>query len=277
MKTSWLHFFLPLITTLWVSSIIIPAAHSQCIEDQQLSLLHFKKSLVFNHSISTKLVSWNASNDCCSWVGVTCSRNGRVLGLDISSEHITAGISNSSSLFHLHYLQRVNLADNRLGRDSQSIPSAIGKLLNLRYLNLADSGYQGQIPIEISHLRRLVVLDLSSNQAYSLKPGIPNLHMLIHNLTQLRELYLDGVHISEQGSDWCRAVSSSLLNLSVLSMSSCDLSGPFHESLANLRSLSVIILDENNISALVPGFFANFSNLTILSLVYCGLQGTFPK
>ncbi|KAM5555179.1 hypothetical protein ABKV19_023194 [Rosa sericea] len=60
-------------------------------------------------------------------------------------------------------------------------------------------------------------------------------------------------------------------------MSWCDLSGPFLQSLAKLRSLSVIRLDENSISAPVPGFFANFSNLTVLSLTYCGLHGTFPK
>ncbi|XP_061999294.1 receptor-like protein 7 [Rosa rugosa] len=268
MKTL-LHFFLFLITH-WVS-IIIPAVHSQCIEDQQLSLLQFKKSIVFGYS--TKLISWNASTDCCSWVGVTCSRNGRVLGLDLSSEHISAGIDNSSSLFHLHYLQSLNLADNLLGNYSQSIPSAIGKLVNLRYLNLSLNHYSGQIPIEISRLRRLVVLDLSNR--YGLNLGRPNLHMLVHNLTELRELYLDGVQISEQGSQWCQAISSSVPNLRVLSMSHCDLSGPLHESFANLRSLSVIRLGGNSISA--PGFFANFSNLTVLSLPICGLQGTFPK
>ncbi|XP_061999317.1 receptor-like protein 7 [Rosa rugosa] len=276
MKTL-LHFFLFLIT-LWVS-IIIPAVHSQCIKDQQLSLLQFKKSLVFDASFhhSSKLISWNASTDCCSWVGVTCSRNGRVLGLDISSEGISAGIDNSSSLFHLHYLQSLNLADNRLGSNSQSIPSAIGNLLNLRYLNLSLNDYSGKIPIEISRLTRLVVVDFSDN-GDDLTLGSPNLHMLVQNFTELRELYLDGVQISEQGREWCRAISASLPNLRVLSMSLCDLSGPFLQSLAKLRSLSVIRLDRNNnISAPVPGFFANFSNLTVLSLGECGLHGTFPK
>ncbi|KAM5555054.1 receptor-like protein 7 [Rosa sericea] len=271
------NFFLFLIT-LWVS-IIIPAVHSQCIKDQQLSLLQFKKSLVFNDDYfhpSTKLISWNASTDCCSWVGVTCCRNGRVLGLDVSSEHISAGIDNASSLFHLHYLQSLNLADNRLGNYSQSIPSAIGDLLNLRYLNLSLNYYSGKIPIEISRLRRLVVLDISYNSP-DIKLGSPNLHMLVHNLTELRELFLDRIPISEQGSEWCQAISSSLPNLKVLSLSYCNLSGPLLESLAKLQSLSVITLEWNNIAAPVPGFFANFSNLTVLSLEGCEWHGTFPK
>ncbi|KAM5555041.1 receptor-like protein 7 [Rosa sericea] len=276
MKTL-LHFFLFLITV-WVS-IIIPAVHCQCIKDQQLLLLQFNKSLVFFGSFypSTKLISWNASTDCCSWGGVTCSRNGRVLGLDVSSEGIFDGIDNSSSLFHLHYLQSLNLAANQLGSIKESIPSAIGNLLNLRYLNLSHNYYSGQIPIEISRLRRLEVLDFSNFRHFAIpyNIGSPNLYMLVHNLT-LRELYLDGVQISEQGSEWCRAISS-LPNLRVLSMSSCNLSGPFLESLAKLQSLSVIRLDGNNISAPVPGFFANFSNLSVLSLQTCGLHGTFPK
>ncbi|XP_061999293.1 receptor-like protein 7 [Rosa rugosa] len=277
MKTL-LHFFLFLITLR--VSIIIPAVHSQCIKDQQQLLLQFNKSLVFFDSfhLSTKLISWNASTDCCSWVGVTCSRNGRVLGLDVSSEHIFDGIDNSSSLFHLHYLQSLNLADNQLGSIFESIPSAIGNLLNLRYLNLSLNYYSGQIPIEISRLRRLEVLDFSNFHHFAIpyKIGSPNLYMLVHNLTELRELYLDGVQISEQGSEWCRAISS-LPNLRVLSMSSCNLSGPLLESLAKLQSLSVIRLELNNISAPVPRFFANFSNLTVLSLYQCKLHGTFPK
>ncbi|KAM5560524.1 hypothetical protein ABKV19_021608 [Rosa sericea] len=263
----------------------MPLVHSKCIPDQQQSLLHFKSSLLFNSSLSSKLITWNSSTDCCSWVGITCSTNGCVLGLDLSIESISGGIDNSSSLFHLQNLQSLNLADNELGNGSQSIPSAVAQLMNLRYLNLSSNAYSGQIPIEISRLRRLAVLDISHNyfivdpyeHIYEYKLEISNLHKLVENLTELRELYLDDVQISAEGSEWCQAISSSLPNLRVLSLSYCNLSGPFHESLANLRSLSVIQLGGNNISAPVPAFFANFSNLTSLILYGCNLQGTFPK
>ncbi|KAJ8572937.1 hypothetical protein K7X08_009448 [Anisodus acutangulus] len=43
--------------------------------------------------------------------------------------------------------------------------------------------------------------------------------------------------------------------------------------LANLKFLSVIRLDENNLSAPFPEFFADFSNLTVLSLKSCNLIG----
>ncbi|KAL6278176.1 hypothetical protein ACE6H2_021777 [Prunus campanulata] len=303
MKALLQYFFLFFITAICVN--IIPAVRGQCIKNQQLSLLQLKKSLTFyNDSTgyspvsSTKVISWNSSRDCCSWVGVTCSTSGNVVGLDISSECITGGIDNSSSLFDLEHLQTLNMANNKLGSVDHSIPSAIGKLTDLRYLNLSKTDYSGQIPIEISSLTKLVVLDIS-NIYNSLK--IPNLGMLFQNLTELTELYLDDVDISAQGAQWCEAISSSLPNLRVLSMSGTSLSGPIDQSLAKLQSLSVIRLDFNDISGPIPAFFANFSNLTVLSLdfnsisapipeffanfsklsslslKYCQLQGTFPK
>lgn len=132
-------------------------------------------------------------------------------------------------------------------------------------------------PIGISHLTRLVALDLSS--AY-----VPHINMYFHlatlvqNLSELRELYLDGVLVLEEGSGWCQHLSASLPNLSVLSMKNCGLSGPLDSCLSNLpKSLSVIRLDGNMFSAPVPEFFADFKNLTSLSFASCKLNGKFPE
>ncbi|XP_062005632.1 receptor-like protein 7 [Rosa rugosa] len=250
---------------------LIAAVHSQqCTKDQQLTLLDFKNGLVFNSSLSSKLVSWNSRTDCCSWSGVTCSTNGTVVALDISRESISGGIDNSSSLFDLQHLQSLSLAFNNF--TGSQISTATGKLTSLRYLNLSSAGYAGQIPIEISLLAKLVILDIS-NQGLE----IQNLSLLVQNLTKLAELYLDNVNILSQRSDWSLAISSSLPNLKVLSLSNCHLAGPIDKSLAKLSSLSVIRLDFNKISSPIPGFIANFTNLTTLSLSSCGLQGTFPK
>ncbi|XP_070024652.1 receptor-like protein 32 [Nicotiana sylvestris] len=47
--------------------------------------------------------------------------------------------------------------------------------------------------------------------------------------------------------------------------------------LANLKFLSVIRLDVNNLSAPIPEFFLDFSNLTVLSLSSCNLIGEVPQ
>ncbi|PRQ44338.1 putative leucine-rich repeat-containing, plant-type, leucine-rich repeat domain, L [Rosa chinensis] len=273
MPTLFLHFFLFLFTTTVTN--LIPAVHSNCIEAQQQSLLHFKKSL---ESDSSNLITWNSSTDCCSWLGVNCSTNGSVVGLDLSREYISGSIDNSSSLFQLEHLQSLNLAENDF--NGSSIPSAIGKLANLRYLNLHEANFSGQILIELARLTRLKVLDLSSShlsEHVGLKLENPNLGMLIQNLTELTDLNLDFVSLSAEGSLWSQTISSSLPKLRVLTLHTCDLSGSIHESFARLDSLSTLVLDGNFISGPVPKFFANFSSLISLSLSGCDLYGAFPK
>ncbi|XP_056172673.1 receptor-like protein 35 [Syzygium oleosum] len=249
----------------------------QCLSDQKSLLLEFKNSLDFNASLSTKLIKWNQSND--SWDGVTCE-GGQVTGLDLSKEGITSGLSNSSSLFRFNYLRMLNLAFNNF--QSLEIPSGLGNLTNLVHLNLSNAGFAGQVPIGMSHLTRLVTLDVSLLYfpgLTSLKLENPNLKMLVGNLSELRELYLDGANVSATGNEWCNALSSSLPKLQVLSMMNCNLSGPIEScsSLVNLPFLSVIKLGNNNLSTTVPEFFARFHNLTTLHLSNCGLQGQFPQ
>nr|XP_023919906.1 receptor-like protein 9DC3 [Quercus suber] len=272
---SWL-FFIPRCSIFLSFCIFVVSDH--CLEDQKSLLLQFKNGLNFTTTLSTKLVHWNEASDCCSWEGVTCSK-GRVIGLNLTKESIYGELVNSSTLFSLQHLQDLSLAYNNFS--NSRIPAGFGNLMNLSYLNLSNAGFSGQLPIEISNLKRLVTLDLSTSSLLSfsmLKLENPNLAKLVQNLSEIKELYLDGVNISAPGNEWCQALSSSLPNLSVLSMSSCSLSGPLHSSFQELQSLSVILLHNNNFSAApVPEFFANFRNLTSLRLSSCGLNGQFPE
>ncbi|KAJ7950016.1 Leucine-rich-repeat receptor-like protein [Quillaja saponaria] len=256
-------------------SIEISVVCGSCLANQQSLLLQLRSNLAFSHQTSNKLVQWNPILDCCNWTGVTCNER-RVTGLDLSQESITGGIGNSSSLFSLQFLQKLNLAYNNF---NSKIPIGFYKLPNLQHLNLSNAGFMGQIPIEISQLTRLVTLDISTLSYLSesvLKLENPSLSMLVQNLTEITELYLDGVSISAPGNEWCPTISS-LPNLRVLSLSNCNLSGPFSSSLAKLRYLSVVRLNQNRLSAPVPEFFANFSSLTMLHLSSCGLTGIFPQ
>ncbi|KAM4090656.1 hypothetical protein ACJW30_09G078300 [Castanea mollissima] len=241
-------------------------------------VLQYKNSLNFTNTLSTKLVHWNEASDCCSWEGVTCSK-GHVIGLNLTKELIYGELVNSSTLFSLQHLQDLSLAYNNFS--NSRIPARFGNLINLSYSNLSNAGFSGQIPTEISNLKRLVTLVLSTSSLLSfsmLKLENPTLAKLVQNLAEIKELYLDGVNISAPGNEWCHALSSSLPNLSVLSMSNCSLSGPLHSSFQKLQSLSIILLHDNNFSTTpIPEFFANFRNLTSLRLSTCGLNGQFPE
>ncbi|XP_045832432.1 receptor-like protein 50 [Trifolium pratense] len=266
-------------------SIYITHVSPKCLEDQQSLLLQLKNNFTFLdkkplyspiiHQIisrSTKLKMWNKTTDCCNWSGVTCDNEGHAIGLDLSGEHIVGGFNNSSSLFSLQHLQKLDLSDNYF---NSSIPSGFSKLEKLTYLNLSMAGFVGRIPAVISQLTRLVTLDLSFI-SYSTKPQIPNLQKFIQNLTKIRKLYLDDISITSQGHEWSNALLP-LHDLQELSMYNCDLSGPLDSSLTKLENLSIIILDGNNFSSPIPKTFANFKNLTTLSLSDCGLIGTFPQ
>ncbi|KAK7339952.1 hypothetical protein VNO77_20642 [Canavalia gladiata] len=262
-------FFIPL--CFLNLSININIAAGQCLDHQQSLLLHMKHNLVINPTKSKKLVQWNQSSDCCQWNGVACYK-GRVIGLDLSEEFITGGLD--SNLFNLEYLQNLNLAYNDF---NSVIPPEFSKLKSLRYLNLSNAGFNGQIPNEITHLSKLATLDLSTSftSKHTLKLEKPNIGMLVSNLTEITELYLDGVKVSAAGKEWCYPLSL-LQKLEVLSMSSCNLSGPIDSSLSKIQSLSVIQLSLNNMSSQVPKSLANLSSLSVLQLSNCELIDVFP-
>ncbi|KAL2500461.1 receptor like protein 6 [Forsythia ovata] len=269
-----------LITSIFLITYIAPVcSQSRCLEDQKILLLKLKVEFRFDPLASRKLVIWNENEDedCCSWDGVECDDAGHVISLELDNESIYAGLENSTSLFSLQYLERLNLAFNNF--NNIQIPSRLYNFTNLTHLNLSETGFVGQIPVELSSMRRLVSLDLSNmytgNQPLKLEN--PDLKRLVQNLTELRELNLDGVVIATHGRNWSRILSSFLPNLRVLSLRQCYLSGPIDSSLSQLHSLEVLRLDLNNLSTTVPDFFVNFSKLTTLSLGGCSLRGLFPS
>jgi len=245
-------------------------------EDQQSLLIQLKNNLTFNPKGSTKLKMWNQSIACCNWSGVTCDSRGKVIGLDLSEEHIHGGFDSSSSLFSLNHLQKLNLAYNLF---ETVIPSGFSKLVMLNYLNFSHASFQGEIPIEISQLTNLITLHISGPKdaiKNVLTMKNQNLQKFVQNLTKIRQLYLEGITLTSEGPEWSNALLP-LRELQELSMYNCDLAGPLDSSLSRLKYLSVIILDRNNFSSPVPETFANFKNLTTLSLTSCGLTGTFPQ
>ncbi|XP_057808499.1 receptor-like protein 7 [Salvia miltiorrhiza] len=253
------------------SNLVVDLAFVSGESDKDL-LLEFRQNLVYDSSVSTKLSQWDESTDFCRWVGVECNGARRVSGLDLSEEPISDYIKINTSLLRLTHLQSLSLAQTSF--HFKQFPSGFGQLTELRHLNLSYSGFSGQIPSDLSNLTRLVCLDLST--APYLRLSLPNLRGLIHNYTRLKQLYLDGVNISANGSEWGSAISSSLPNLRVLGMSNSFLTGPFHPSLLNLRSLSEIHLDFNNFSSPFPDFFSDFPDLKVLSMSYCELSGVVP-
>ncbi|RZC63756.1 hypothetical protein C5167_025617 [Papaver somniferum] len=275
-----------LLFTLIFSNSFDSCAQGKCLNDQKALLLQLNQSLISVYRdpdhpfiFSSKRDSWRLNTDCCSWDGIGCDSSGRVISLDLSGEHLVGGLNSTSSLFSLQNLERLSLADNHFEVTSAPIPSGLDQLPNLNYLNMSESGFIGQIPIDISRLTSLVILDLSSvyyTQELHLIIKDPDLETLTRNLTGLRQLLLDSVRISERGNKWCRSLSSSLPNLQVLSLEGCELSGPLDSSLLRLQSLRVLRLSGNHISSVFPNLCHEATQLQVLDLSNNNLSGSIP-
>ncbi|XP_039173155.1 receptor-like protein 6 [Eucalyptus grandis] len=271
--------------------------------DQRSLLLELKNSLIFDSFKSSKLVRWDRSTD--SWSGVTCE-DGLVVGLDLSKESISGGIDNSSSLFRLEFLQSLNLAFNDF--DDTAIPLDLANLSRLAHLNLSNTGFTMHIPAELSRLTKLRTLDLSffCNDDELVLNLERNLSSLIGDMRELRELYLDGVILYTEGSEWYNTLSSSVPKLEVLSMSYCSVYGPIDPSLMSLANLSVqtlqilelstnellqgslpeflengslktLVLSDTHISGRLPDSIGNLRNLSRIELANCNFHGNIPS
>ncbi|KAJ6887719.1 receptor-like protein Cf-9 [Populus alba x Populus x berolinensis] len=240
-----------------------------CAPDQSLSLLQFKESFSISSSASgrchhPKTESWKEGTDCCLWDGVTCDmKTGHVTGLDLACSMLYGTLHSNSTLFSLHHLQKLDLSDNDF--NSSHISSRFGQFSSLTHLNLNFSIFTGQVPSEISHLSKLVSLDLSRNDDLSLGPI--SFDKLVRNLTKLRELDLSEVNMS-------LVVPSSLTNdlsssFSSLSLINCGLQGKFPGNIFLLPNLKSLDLSYNE--GLI-GSFPSFNLSNVLS--HLGLSNT---
>ncbi|XP_011044617.1 PREDICTED: receptor-like protein 12 [Populus euphratica] len=222
--------------------------------------LHF---LLLFSCYPPKKVLWKEGTDCCSWDGVTCNmKTGHVIGLDLGCSMLYGTLHSNSTLFSLHHLQKLDLYRNDFNRSV--ISSSFGQFLRLTHLNLNSSNFAGQVPPKISHLSRLVSLDLSSNSEELMLEPI-SFNKLAQNLTQLSELYLGGVNMS-------LVVPSSLMNLSsslsTLQLWRCGLKGELPDNLFRRSNLQWLDLWSNEeLTGSFPPY--NLSNaLSHLDLSY---------
>ncbi|CAL5391030.1 unnamed protein product [Camellia sinensis] len=262
----------------------LSAEQPLCHAHESSALLQFKQTFSIDKSASSdpssnpKVASWKLqgeSGDCCSWDGVECDEDtGHVIGLDLSSSFLHGSINSSSSLFSLVHLQRLNLANNDF--DYSHIPTEISHLSELISLNLSSSVFSGQIPLEISKLSKLVSIDLSYNEDSSFS-GLLKLEKLglrspLQNLTNLKVLLLNYVSISSEVLDTL----ANLTSLTTLVLENCGLRGEFPISIFYLPNLQVLDVSSNRyLTGHLPEFHPS-SPLQQLMLSETSFSGKLP-
>ncbi|XP_040948470.1 receptor-like protein 7 [Gossypium hirsutum] len=220
-----------------------------------------------------KTNSWKEGTDCCSWDGVTCDHlNAHVIALDLSCSWLYGNFPSNTTLFLLPHLQKLNLAFNDF--NLSKIPSEFGGFTSLFYLNLSCTGFAGEVPSQVSHLSKLVSLDLSGWTYEQLTIDKHALEGLVHNLTEVRHLFLDGINMSSVNAHVFMNLSSSLRSLS---LAYCDLQGKFPKNIFDLQNLNLLNLRYNQLSGQIPRSLGNLLQLTHLDLAENQLSGQIPR
>ncbi|XP_058758987.1 leucine-rich repeat receptor-like kinase protein SUNN [Vicia villosa] len=199
----------------------------------------------------------------CSFSGVTCDQDNRVIKLNVTQVPLFGKIS--KEIGALDKLERLILTmDNLTGE----LPFEISNLTSLRILNISHNTFSGNFPGNITlRMTKLEVLDAYDNSfAGHLPEEIVRLKEL--NFLCLAGNYFTG-SIPESYSEFQK--------LEILSINANSLSGRIPKSLSKLKTLKELRLGYNNAyEGGVPPEFGSLKSLRYLEVSNCNLTGEIP-
>ncbi|KAJ4718916.1 putative Receptor protein kinase [Melia azedarach] len=248
------------VVMIWASPLII--CHFAITSDIFVSSSYQleREALVKSGWWGNQIASNNS--DHCNWDGVTCNTEGSISQIHLTGNRLK-GELNKFNFSCFRNLESLILSHNNL---CGSIPSQMGALSKLRYLEISKNHLSGVIPPGLGRLSNLEVLNLNGN---SLTGGIPS---TISNLTKLIVLALsrnelDGPIPSSIGN---------LSNLIILSLYSNKITGVLPHEVGNLRSLISLDVRNNYLIGPIPPTVSHLTNLRYLYLNSNQFNGSIP-
>lgn len=226
-------------------------------------LLQFKNSVSDSSGLLSK---WDSNgSEHCSWFGVSCDSNSRVVSLNITGNGRQGIAWSDFAKFPLYgFGIRRNCLNSR-GKLVGKLLPVIAELSELRIFSLPFNGFDGEIPREIWDMEKLEVLDLEGN---SLTGSLP---VQFGGLRNLRVLNLGFNRIVGE-------IPSSLSNfgrLEILNLASNDVNGTVPSFVGGLRR---VYLPFNRLTGVVPDEIGDHcGKLELLDLSGNFLVGGIPR
>ncbi|PRP80504.1 putative LRR receptor-like serine/threonine-protein kinase, partial [Planoprotostelium fungivorum] len=203
---------------------------------------------------------WRGEDICNStdYVGLTC----KPLSMILKSQAFTGTLN--PHIGDLIHLTRLSINYNING----TIPTTIGKLVNLEYLNFGTNRLGGNIPDSICNLTNLTYLNLGTNY---LSGGIPT---CLGQLKGLTELYLDTNFLDGSIPE----IFGQLQNLTITRLHTNYFSGSLPDSICNLTSMNTFYLyNVPRLGGSIPSCIGNLKNMSVLDLSHLNLTGYIPR
>ncbi|CAH9067942.1 unnamed protein product [Cuscuta epithymum] len=278
------------------------------------TLLKLKASMVGQGS--TSLGDWSAANSSspavhCSFSGVTCDGDSRVVSLNISHVPLFGTLPPEIGL--LDRLVNLTLVSDNL---TGPLPLEFAKLSSIRFVNLSGNSFSGDFPREILlgmvelrvfdvynndftgslpreflKLKKLETLKLGGNfftgeipEVYSDIQSLKCLALQGNSLTgvippslaklpNLEELRL-GYYNSYEGG--IPPELGSVATLRLLDLGGCNLTGEIPPELGNLKQLHTLFLQMNHLTGHIPAELSGLESLMSLDLSVNELTGEIP-
>ncbi|XP_024955838.2 MDIS1-interacting receptor like kinase 2-like [Citrus sinensis] len=148
-----------------------------------------------------------------------------------------------------------------------AIPSTLGRLTSLLYLNLSSNLLHSSLPLEIGNFSALEELDLSDNKIRGIIPD---------ELTKLANLQYLNISSNLLSGQIPFAIGK-LFNLVSLDLSKNKLSGSIPTGIDNCSKLKNLTLNQNSLDGTIPLEMGKILFLEKFDLSHNNLSGTIPK
>ncbi|WZZ33596.1 hypothetical protein YC2023_016997 [Brassica napus] len=172
------------------------------------------------------------------------------------------------------------------------VPENIGWILpRLRYMKLANNGFEGNIPPSLGNMKMIELLDISHNSFHGTLPksfvnGCYSLKILKLSYNKLsgeifREPanFTDIMVLSMDNNLFTGKIGQGLQNLTdldTLNMSNNNLTGTIPSWIAGIPYLFALLVSDNLLDGEIPISLFNMSNLGLLDLSANNLSGNIP-